>query len=396
MGKKGGKGKKKKKRKKRKKKKGKKEEGKRGNKGGEGGKKKEKKEKHVSGKTQRYGIPALQSFCQQPGTAPLRYATPALSPGSPTQKADRKCAAGRGPAPRLNSAHVTAGAPPGSPRVARRGVRAYVRTCVRGGATCRALPCREGEGAREEGGSRHLGASSRHNKAPSGSERIFLPGRGGARLVAVRTGQGAGVGAGLRERAGWAPPSGRALRPAARRGSAEAWRRRGPAIGAGGGGPRRERWGRGAGARGGAAAVLSAGPSGGTAGGGRSIVRGREVPVWRSCFGRAALGPPRGSGAAPLRTALGAPPQCGPGPPETMGAVRLPRADGAAALCGARPARLRRGAGIRAPQRDGMGLGAAAGLRPEGKVVLRGPVSAGPFVKWWRFLARSAVIRCVW
>ena len=59
--------------------------------------------------------------------------------------------------------------------------------------------------------------------------------------MAVRTGQGAGVGAGLRERAGWSPPSGRALRPAARRGSAEAWRRRGPAIGAGGGGPRRER-----------------------------------------------------------------------------------------------------------------------------------------------------------
>lgn len=48
---------------------------------------------------------------------------------------------------------------------------------------------REGEGAREEGGSRHLGASSRHNKAP-GEREDFVPGRGGARLVAVRTGQG--------------------------------------------------------------------------------------------------------------------------------------------------------------------------------------------------------------
>lgn len=62
-------------------------------------------------------------------------------------------------------------------------LRTYVRTCVVrvdwGGAARR-----EGEGAREEGGSRHLGSSSRHNKAP-GEREDFVPGRGGARLVAI-------------------------------------------------------------------------------------------------------------------------------------------------------------------------------------------------------------------
>lgn len=221
---------------------------------------------------------------------------------------------------------------------------------------------REGEGAREEGGSRHLGASSRHNKAP-GEREDFVPGRGRARLVAVRTGQGGhgSLGAGRDGRCRRAAPRGLRLERGPERGllAPRAGRGRpgqtGPGrTGSGGiGGPR------------GAGPGGARSPPAREASGGRSIVREREVLVWRSCDRRAAPGPPLGPGA----------PQCGPGLLGTLSTSKAFFVPG-----------RREGKGPELPSRP-----SARARRAEIR-------DGGPFfpvrwfAKWWRLFCRNGGI----
>lgn len=176
---------------------------------------------------------------------------------------------------------------------------------------------REGEGAQEEGGSRHLGASSRHNKAP-GEREDFVPGRGGVRLVAVRTGQSGhgSVGAGRGGRCERAAPRGPRRERGPERGLAAPRAGRGRPDRASAHREQRERGTTGAGR----APSSSRSPPAQAANCGRSIVRGREVLVWRSCDRRAAPGPPLCPGA----------PHCGPGSPGTLSTSRAPFVPGLA------------------------------------------------------------------
>lgn len=307
----------------------------------------------MGGKSQRYSSSSATSLRNPP-----------FPPEVPPSRRTGSAPTSRDPAPRLSSRDRGSTA-----RGPTRGVRADVRACVRGGATCRAQPCREGEGAREEGGSRHLGASSRHNKAPSGSERIFFTwargsAAGGGEDGPERRGGHGPEGAGGAVAAVW---PGLAACGAPRE-------RRGPAA------PKARNRGGGRRAAGAAGPELGAG-------------RRRRSPVARAAGPRA--------GAAPLFAGGG----CRCGAAASGGSRRsVPRRESRRsaarvqstrwAPCGYRwRGRFARGLAGTAPRRSrgGMGLGAA-----RRKVVVRGPVSAGPFVKWWRFLASGAVIRCVW
>ena len=247
-------------------------------------------------------------------------------------------------------------------------VRTYVPACEAGR---RAVPNPAGRG-RAHGRKEEAAILERRvaiTRHPVGARGFFLPGRGGARLVAVRTGRSAGAGTGPRERAGRSPPSNRASRPAGRRGSAEARRRRGPAIGAGGGG------------------------SGGAAGPELGAGRRRRSPAARAARPRAGAAPLFASGGCRCGAAAsGGPRRSVPRRESRRNAARVRSTRWAPCVSRWR-GRFARGppARLRGDRGAGWGWG-----RPEGKVVVRGPDSVGPPVKWWRFLASGAVIRCVW